>query len=128
VTLSALPTAGCFLVASSSQANWQAVCRSSAAVHNQVDTGIASSTVTTGTGGFLKMRVEADKDTARFYIQNGQASNLRKVATLSYPSDVLSETLLTPGIIAGRTLNTSAHAFDFFRLRVWWHNDFLPNF
>lgn len=81
------PTAGCYFTASSTQANWIAVCRAGTTV--QVDTGFASTTGTNAaTAYFPVFRLEMSSPladgtgVANFYMGSSTAG-LRKVATLT---------------------------------------------
>lgn len=116
-----LPTAGCFFTASSTQANWRAVCRTALATGTYQDTGIASSTVLTGTGAFKKFRIEMDSTTARFYIQLANG-NLVKTNEITHS---LTTQTMNAGIHIARPLAGLTAPIDFFRLRVWWR-DFVP--
>lgn len=122
-TFETLPTSGCYFTASSTQADWRAVCRS-ASVETNVDTGIASSTVLTGTGGFRLFRIEMDNAGARFYMKANQATNLVKVATIA--TNVPTTVALNAGAYYARTQGTAAVNFDLFHIRLWWR-DWLPD-
>lgn len=69
------PDNGCWFTASSTQANWKAVCADNGA-YNILDTGIGSSTAIGGTGKFFHMRVEVSNvgtggaGLAKFYLGN----------------------------------------------------------
>lgn len=117
------PTAGCYFTASSTKANWQALCSTSNSLQTITDTGVASSTVTTGTGGFRKFRIEADRAGARFFIQSTEAGGLSQVAYIT--TNVPTTTAMSSGIYESRTAVGTALLFDFYRLRHWWR-DFLP--
>jgi hypothetical protein len=126
-TYETLPTSGCHFVASSTQANWRAICRTSASVVTNVDTGVSSTTngVAAGGGGkFRTFRIDMDADNAVFYIANGNVPGLQKVADISttYPGTVT----LNAGIHFGRTTGTQAVQFDFFGLNTQWRR-FTPN-
>lgn len=117
------PTVGCYFMASSTP-NWQAMCRTSATVATQVDTGVASSTSVTATGGWRRFRIEMDNDNARFFIQQTESSNLNVVADISttYPST----TGLHPGAHAATVTSlTTAMNLNIMHFRVWWR-DLLP--
>jgi hypothetical protein len=126
-----IPATGCYFVAfngahtapyiaaGANAANWNAVCGNSG-TYTVVDTGIASSTVTTGTGGFSKFRVEMDSASAHFYIRNGNANAMRKVATISTNMPSLNNTTeLYSQAVMGRRLGVAAVGIDISRLRVW---------
>lgn len=118
------PTAGCYFTASSTQANWWAVCRTSAANITMVNTNVASSSDLTGdNGNFRRFRVEADGTHANFYIQERQSSGMVKVADIStnYPAT----TPLYGGLYFADTSGGSLGAeISFYRFRFWWR-DFL---
>lgn len=126
------PTSGCYFTASSTTANWRAICRTAAGAGNMtmVDTGIASTSVTNGTSGtgyqFRKFRIEADSTRAKFYIKASGTGNLVKVAEISttYPSGVIVN--MGPGIFYGIVSNNTSSGFDYFRFRYWW-KDVLPS-
>ena len=119
------PTAGCYFMATTT-ANWQAICRTAAGSNaTQVDTGVASSTSVTATGGWRKFRIELDASHARFYIRATQAAPLSLVADIStnYPSTIA----LHPGLIVSTVTSlTTAMNLDLMHFRVWWR-DFLPS-
>lgn len=116
------PTQGCYFTASSSQANWIAVSRNSAANITQTNTGIASSTVTTGTGGWRRFYVVADASRCLFFLQNGQSNDLVKVAE---HTNNLPTSALNAGVYMADTLAGVGALFDVKRIRVWWR-EFLP--
>lgn len=115
------PTVGCFFTASSTQANWRAVCRTALATGTYQDTGISSSTVFTGNGSFRRFRIEMDATKAYFYIQEPNG-NLQKTNEITHN---LTTQVLNAGVHYGQTTLTPTAKFDFFRLRVWWR-DFVP--
>lgn len=115
------PTAGCFFTASSTEANWRAVCRTALGTGTYQDTGVASSTVTTGSGAFRLFRIEMDGTTARFYIQQPNG-NLVKTNEISHS---LTTQALNAGVHYFRTQGVAVTTLDFFRLRTWWR-DFVP--
>lgn len=122
------PSNGCYFTASSTQANWIAVCRVTGASNiTMVDTGIASTSVTGGTDGtgyqFRRMRITADDTSARFFIQENNTSNFVKVAEIStnYPTNVL----LNAGMYFGNVTGNSTAGFDFFNTKFWF-KDMLP--
>ncbi len=113
------PTVGCYFMASSTVANWQAVCRTSAAVQTVVDTGVATTT-TTGTGNSRPRRffIEADSLEARFYIQSSEAGNLTQVAgiTTTYPST----NALNAGVHFGSPTGVAARGIDVYDMNFGW--------
>lgn len=115
------PANGCYLTASSTQQNWRAISRS-ASTETNVDTGIASTTLTSkGLAGFRKFRIEADSSHCAFYIQSTESSSLVKVAniTTNIPTVVLSA-----GVQAGNrgVASSLTPVADMFRLRFWWRD------
>lgn len=123
------PTIGCYFTASSTTANWRAICRTASGGANMtmVDTGIAStsSNAVNGTGyQFRKFRIQADSTKAEFFIKENESSGLKKVAQISttYPANTSLNAGIHYGIVS---INTSS-GFDYFRLRYWWR-DVLPS-
>lgn len=116
------PTQGCYFTASSTTANWRAICRTNSGSANMtmVDTGVASSTKIGATGSFRKFRIEADSTKARFYIQNSESAVLSLVAQISttYPSTQNLNAGLHYGLISNLT-----SGFSFYRLRTWWRDN-----
>jgi hypothetical protein len=110
------PTAGCFFVASTTQANWRAICKTSASAATNVDTGIASTSVVTGAGNWKVFRIDADGNSATFYIKNGTA-NMGKVAEIR--NNIPGTVALSPTVMWGRTTGTQAIQFDFYNLNLW---------
>lgn len=117
------PTDGCFFNASStaSNGNWWAVA-AKASAYTFIDTGVASSTSLTGTGGWRKFRLEGDSSHCAFYIQASQSANLTTVANIT-------TNIPTAGVHSHIWIaNTSAglqSALDFNHYRLWWR-DYLP--
>jgi hypothetical protein len=118
------PTNGCYFEASSTKANWQAVCKkSSGSFITQVDTGIASSTSVTATGEFMRLRVEFGMTRADFYIQKSSAAMI-KVASIT-GSPLATTTLLSPVLEVANTTGGLPKLFDFQYLRLWWRRAFF---
>lgn len=117
-----IPSSGCYFTASSTKADWIAVAASGGTQTN-VDTGIASSTSVTSTGGFYLFRVEASYNLCSFYIQAGQNASLANVASIT--TDVPDTVGLSSNVWLTQTAGGLGTAIDFFRFRVWWR-DFLP--
>lgn len=125
-TFETAPTAGCYIIASSTQINWQAVCGTSAANSTIVDTGFASTTVSTGDGNFYRFRIEADSDNARFFMGSSTAS-LQLVADINtnYPA----ATDLNAGMYFGRTSATESgvsSGWGVVSLRAWLRDNVIP--
>lgn len=113
------PTIGCYFTASSSLANWQAVCRTSAAAQTVVDTGVASTTAAgTGNGHPYRFFIEADSVEAKFFIQSSEAGNLTQVAgiTTTYPSTVA----LNAGAHFGGPTGVAARGIDIYDMNFAW--------
>lgn len=117
------PSAGCYFTASSTTANWMAMCSTNGTTAQTiVNTGVASSTVLVGTGGFYTFRIEASQTEVRFYIKSSQAGTLSKVATITTNIPTVT---LNGGVWIARINGVGAMSMDFFRLRAWWRNQ-LP--
>lgn len=117
-TFETAPTAGCFFTASTTQANWRAICRTSMSNQTNVDTGIASTTVTTGQGIPYRFLIEADADGARFYIQSSEAGNLTEVANIT--TNVPTTTAMNAGIHFGRAQGVTAVGVDIYDMNIGW--------
>lgn len=120
------PTLGCWLTASSSQANWIAVCTNGSNATTTVNTGVATSSVTTGTpnGRFQDLRIEVSSTTAKFYITTPgftTASSSNPVATIT--TNIPLKTVITPvaAISVQRPAAAGqASALQLNRIRMWW--------
>lgn len=113
------PTAGCWFVASSTKANWIALCRTAAGSNlTMVDTGFASSSIQVAAQDqFRAFRIEMDKTKADFYIRvqdNGAWNHVARI-TGTYPATANAG----PGIYVGKTGGTTID-FDFFGFKLWW--------
>lgn len=117
------PTAGCYFVASSTLANWQAQCRTSMANTTTVDTGIASSTSNNGAGDMMELRIEADNNGARFYIANSTSGGFKKVANIT--TNIPNTTVLHPNIYMADINAGNARGFEIGRLRLWLRQPYL---
>lgn len=115
-TMETEPSAGCFFIASTTQANWRATCRTALGTAENVDTGVASTSVVTGAGTWKVFRIDADGNGVDFWIKNG-TGNMTKVATIT--SRIPGTTALAPVIMWGRTTGTQAIQFDFYNLNLW---------
>lgn len=116
------PTSGCYFTASSTTANWQAVCEAASTL-TQVDTGVASSTSVTALGGWYRFRIEADSNNARFWMQTTDAGAMTVVADITTNLPTVGT---TPGVFVSYGTGGAANNFDLMRFRVWWR-DFLPS-
>lgn len=117
-TYETAPTAGCFFTASTTQANWRAICRTSLAAQTNVDTGIASSTVTTGDGVPYRFMIEADTTGAKFYMQTIEAGNLNQVASIT--TNVPTTTAMNAGVHFGRAQGVTSIGVDVYDMNVGW--------
>jgi hypothetical protein len=120
-TYEAEPTAGCFFQASSTAADWWAVCRTSVP-GTMIDTGIASSSSVTATGDFYRFRIETDKTHAVFYIGT-PTSAFHVVANISanYPGT----TGLSVGTWDSNTTAGLAKLFDVNDFKLWFYQPVL---
>lgn len=116
------PTQGCYITASSTQANWQAVSRNSATNITQTNTQVASSTVLTGISGFKRFYIVADENNCQFFIQDGQANSMRLVA--DHSTNLPTSSLNAGVYMADGTVGQGA-SIDIKRTRFWWR-EFLP--
>lgn len=119
-TYETAPTAGCYFTASSTQNNWQAMCRTSAAANTIVDTGIASTTVTTGDSVPYTFLIEADNDGAKFFIRQSEANTLNQVAYIT--TNVPTSTAMNAGVHLGRISGVLAIGLDIYNMNVAWRN------
>jgi hypothetical protein len=102
------PTDGCYFTASSSQANWRAVCSSALAGASMTiqDTTVAS---TTGGGGgddlrYVGMRIELNGTQAVFYMKQGNG-NWVKTNTINttQPDNALAPVVTVARILGGNS-------------------------
>jgi hypothetical protein len=120
------PTAGCYFTASSTQANWQAVCRTSGANITQINTGYASSSSVTANGQFYRLKVEMGNNIANFFIQNADNSALVQVAQIT--TNVPSTVATAAGVYLANDANTGLNKFlDVGPIRFWWRNILAPD-
>lgn len=77
------PTAGCYVTASSSNPNLQGVCRTSATIVTQFDTGVSSST-----NYFNRFRIEMSTNGATFYVATPTTTMkvIRVISGVGFPS------------------------------------------
>lgn len=107
------PTSGCYLTASSTQANWQAVCLSSLGA-TQV-----SAPFTALTSYFVKYRIEMDANSARFFYST-PTTTMRMFASISGNS-VATTTKLSAGIYSAVTqASLSSRQFNIEYIRLWY--------
>lgn len=110
------PTGGCFFMASTSLANWQAICRTSIANTTIVDTGFASSTSATTVGRFQRFRISADVDGVDFYMGSSTAP-LRQVARIT--TNVSTTTTYNAGLFVAHLTAGLAKGIEFNRIKLW---------
>lgn len=116
-----LPTSGCYFTASTTQANWQAVC-SNGGVSTQVNTGVASSSQTSINGAFRLLRLQVTPTTANFYIAQNDPANFTLVATINTNIPVTVPLHAGIYLINGTNANpTITPAIDLLNARLWWH-------
>lgn len=122
------PSRGCFFMASTSLANWQALCRTSITNTTVVDTGVASTTNSLGDSSYFKFRVEMTANFANFYMASTTAKGFRKVALIATnipSSDPGGGATLSPDIFLGKTLAGNASGIDINYIRVWFYQPIL---
>lgn len=76
------PTQGCFFTASSTQANWRAICRTALGTATNVDTGFASTSIAAGNGAWRRFRIQGDSVSTKFFMTN-DSGVLVQVADIS---------------------------------------------
>lgn len=107
---------GCYFTASTTKANWIAVCRDTN--ETNIDTGIASSTVKTGNGGWFRGYIMIKGTTAYFQLISIKDG---KKAEVTMTSNVPQTTLLNPTLSMAKTGVTSVqNELQFQWLRVWY--------
>ena len=120
-TFEVAPTAGCYFTASTTAANWQAVCQTSSVNITQIDTGLS-----TTSPNFYRFRVEMDNNEARFYTQSTSTrlTLLAKVSGANYPAT----TKLSPAVLLARG-GTSGQIANLFieDIRVWFRRTLWAN-
>ena len=120
------PTLGCWLTASSTQANWMAVCTNGSNATTTVNTGVATSSVFTGTptGRFQDLRVEVSSTTAKFYIVTPNfpvASSSIPVAIIR--TNIPLKTVITPIVsttVVSPAAAGQASTLHVIRTKLWW--------
>ena len=113
---------GCFFVASSTKANWQAVCRSTTATI--VDTGVASSTVTTGDSAWRQFRIDMIGGPTPYAVfrikQSASASWGPPVATIA--TTMPTAVSLNPITSVGKVSAGLSPELHVNRIRVWYND------
>jgi hypothetical protein len=118
-TFETLPTTGCYITASSTIADWKAICTVAGVAETIVDTGFSSTTST-----FLRFRIEMDRTEGRFYVQSTSTS-LTLFATISGTSYPATQGL-TSAIVSARTDAGSFPALAVQYIRVWFQRTLWP--
>lgn len=118
------PTAGCYFAATSSIAtgNWLAIARSTAALNTRVDTGFASSSNVTATGGYYRFRIESDQNGCRFYMASSTAA-LRLVANIS--TNLPTATALNSGVWLAQTAAGFGKTLNIAYIKLWFNQPAL---
>lgn len=113
---------GCFFVASSTKANWQAVSRNTTATI--IDTGVASSTVTTGDSAWRQFRVDMIGGPTPYCVfrikQSASASWGPPVATIS--TNIPTGVSLNPITSVGKVSAGISPELHINRIRVWYND------
>jgi hypothetical protein len=114
-TFEVQPTAGCFLTASTTRANWILVSRTSASAHTETDTGIASSTVlNAATGAYRRFIVMNDATSCTAYIQPTWNDPIRMVAR--HTTNISTTTTLSFGVYGMRSTASVGSTAASFRI------------
>lgn len=113
----ALVPGGCFFTASTTAANFVAVCKNGS-TYSQTNTGVASSSVSTGDGSWYRFRIDQASTTARFYIQS-TSTNLTLVATIVGMS-VPSTTPMNPVASIAKVSAGLSPALDVRYVKTWY--------
>lgn len=117
-TIGLEPATGCFFMASTSLANWQAIAAVSAASRTIYDTGIASTSNSSAVGSFYRFRIEGQSGSCAFYIETPSVS-MKKVAVLSTTTPSAT-TAMWAGLTIGRYTATGKTQFmDMRDMHLW---------
>lgn len=121
-----MPTNGCYFEASSTAANWWLVSAQGAANKTYTDTGVASSSVTTGTGKFYKFRIQVSTSECTGYIYRHGFDTIMRTNTTNLPTTIILAPFVTTATVGTAGLSKELHVSSF---RVWWRgtNDMLSN-
>lgn len=121
------PTSGCYFTASSTIANWFATC-ANASNRSFVDTTIASTTaVGTGATNFIRFRIDADADGARFFMQTTEADTLTEVGYIASSSPAYPSAVNVGfGVYLGRGAATNSPVLDILEIKGAYRR-FLPS-
>jgi hypothetical protein len=115
-----LPTDGCYFTASSTEANWRAVCSSSAANITIQDTGVAT---TTGGGGvddirWVGMRIELNGTQAVFYMKDGNGN----WTTTNTIGTTQPDAAMTSGVTVGKVSAGNSNGLYVKFLKLWYNH------
>ena len=121
-----MPTNGCYFEASSTAANWWLVSAQGASNKTYTDTGVASSSVTTGTGKFYKFRIQVSTSECSGFIYRHGFDTIKKTNTTNLPTTIVLAPFVTTATVGTAGLSKELHVSSF---RVWWRgtNDMLSN-
>ena len=100
---------GCYFIATSTTPNWLAKCASGTAT-TSINTGIASTTGSSGAGVWGTFRIDGDGNNVIFYARRGPTSTLQEITKITGAS--IPTVPLNAGIFFGRTFGTQAIQFD----------------
>jgi hypothetical protein len=115
----AFPTSGYFLSASTSYANWWANCRTSTSNSTGFDTGIASSTVTTGSGLFQTFMIVASSTGATFYKKVRWNTNWEQIFNCGSTYAPTTYSTHSAGYIHAHTGISAAQQFAIMGITMW---------
>lgn len=110
---------GCFFTASTTEANWKAVCRDGGGIYTIVDTTIPSTTK-----GYTLMRLEWDNVGARFYMRV-PGGVMQKVAVITTNIPTGASGRMMPGIYISRVTSGIASDLGINYAHLWLYKD--PN-
>jgi hypothetical protein len=112
------PTIGCWFTASSTEANWRAICQTGTGAITNVNTGIASSTVATGDGFPYRFLIQTGTSSVQFFMQTTEAGALTQVANIV--TNVPNTTALNAGVHFGRASGAIAVGVDVYDMNIGW--------
>lgn len=114
----AVPTNGCFFAATSTDVNWEAICKVGASI-TAVNTGIATSTVVTGNSAHEnEFRIEMNSTSqVNFYTKAYGTSTWTLLTTMT--TNIFTG-VINPMIGMGKTATGQSPELDVSRIRVWY--------
>ena len=121
-TFEAGPTAGCYTIASTTSANITFVTHNGSAI-TATDTGIASSTSVTSTGGYYRYRIEMDSVKCTLKMQETPTAAFRTI--LTHTTNIASTTALSAGVWFGNLTGGGTKNVEIVDLWATWR-DFVP--